>query len=52
METGGAFMISYEYGERQKWENIPIDWCSSLECPFRLKKKLSVYYMLGIVLEY
>lgn len=33
MEIGGAFMISYEYGEGNEWENILLDQCSNFGMP-------------------
>lgn len=33
METGGVFMISYECGEGNEWENIPLDCCGNFGMP-------------------
>lgn len=33
METGGAFIISYECGEGNEWENIPLDCCGNFGMP-------------------
>lgn len=38
MEIGGAFMISCEYGESNKWEHIPLEWCSNFGMPDWVKK--------------